>query len=82
MTVHGAKGLEADVVFLVDTGAAPTHPNFDPKMLSLADDRDGRAGADRLGAERAGDAGDRRGGGSRNCARRTGTNTAAFSMSR
>ena len=41
MTVHGAKGLEADIVFLVDTGAAPTHANFDPRVLSLADHRDG-----------------------------------------
>ncbi|HZP19393.1 MAG TPA: double-strand break repair helicase AddA [Bauldia sp.] len=41
MTVHGAKGLEADIVFLVDTGAAPTHPSHDPKILSLRDDRDG-----------------------------------------
>jgi len=42
MTVHGAKGLEADVVFLVDTGTQPVHPNHDPRVVALADDRDGR----------------------------------------
>jgi ATP-dependent helicase/nuclease subunit A len=41
MTVHGAKGLEADVVFLVDTGSAPVHPSHDPKVVALDDDRDG-----------------------------------------
>jgi ATP-dependent helicase/nuclease subunit A len=41
MTVHGAKGLEADIVFLVDTGAAPTNAAHDPRVLALADDRDG-----------------------------------------
>ncbi len=30
MTVHGAKGLEADIVFLVDTGSAPVHASHDP----------------------------------------------------
>ena len=35
MTVHGAKGLEADVVFLVDTGAMPVHPSHDPKVVAL-----------------------------------------------
>jgi ATP-dependent helicase/nuclease subunit A len=42
MTVHGAKGLEADVVFLVDTGTQPVHPNHDPRVVALADGRDGR----------------------------------------
>ena len=38
MTVHGAKGLEADIVFLVDTGAAPVHARHDPKVVPLHDD--------------------------------------------
>jgi ATP-dependent helicase/nuclease subunit A len=41
MTVHGAKGLEADIVFLVDIGAMPVHPSHDPKVVALEDDRDG-----------------------------------------
>ncbi|MCB1503185.1 MAG: double-strand break repair helicase AddA [Bauldia sp.] len=41
MTVHGAKGLEAPIVFLVDNGSQPVHPNHDPKVVSLVDDRDG-----------------------------------------
>ena len=40
MTVHGAKGLEADVVFLVDNGAPPTSATHDPRLLSLGDDDD------------------------------------------
>jgi ATP-dependent helicase/nuclease subunit A len=36
MTVHGAKGLEADVVFLIDNGTPPSIPGHDPKVLSLA----------------------------------------------
>jgi ATP-dependent helicase/nuclease subunit A len=36
MTVHGAKGLEAAVVFLVDPGSAPTHPSHDPVLVRLA----------------------------------------------
>ena len=41
MTVHGAKGLEADVVFLVDNGTMPHAPGaHDPKLLSLRDDHD------------------------------------------
>jgi ATP-dependent helicase/nuclease subunit A len=40
MTVHGAKGLEADVVFLVDNGTPPTIPGHDRKVLPLADDAD------------------------------------------
>ena len=35
MTVHGSKGLEAAVVFLVDTGAAPTSPSHAPTILRL-----------------------------------------------
>ncbi len=41
MTVHGAKGLEAPIVFLVDNGSQPVHPSHDPKVVSLRDDRDG-----------------------------------------
>ncbi len=41
MTVHGAKGLEADIVFVVDTGSTPVHPNHDAKVIALDDDRDG-----------------------------------------
>ena len=41
MTVHGAKGLEADIVFVVDNGSAPVHPNHDAKVIALDDDRDG-----------------------------------------
>ncbi len=33
MTVHGAKGLEARIVFLVDNGSQPVHPNHDPKVV-------------------------------------------------
>lgn len=36
MTVHGAKGLEAPVVFLVDSGAAPTHSSHLPVLIPLA----------------------------------------------
>ena len=45
MTVHGAKGLEADIVFLVDTGSAAVHASHDPKIVALADDPDNAAGA-------------------------------------
>lgn len=45
MTVHGAKGLEADVVFLVDTGAAPVHASHDPRIVALSDDPDESAPA-------------------------------------
>ena len=41
MTVHGAKGLEADIVFIVDNGSMPVHPNHDAKVIALDDDRDG-----------------------------------------
>jgi ATP-dependent helicase/nuclease subunit A len=40
MTVHGAKGLEADIVFLVDDGSAPTHGGHDPRVVALTDDPD------------------------------------------
>jgi ATP-dependent helicase/nuclease subunit A len=42
MTVHGAKGLEADIVFLVDNGMSPTVAAHDPRLLPLdeADDPD------------------------------------------
>lgn len=36
MTVHGAKGLEAPVVFLVDGGGKPTSNGHEPKVLPLA----------------------------------------------
>lgn len=35
MTVHGAKGLEAPIVFLVDPGAAPASSRHDPKLVLL-----------------------------------------------
>ncbi len=41
MTVHGAKGLEADIVFVVDNGSAPVHPSHDAKVVALDDDRGG-----------------------------------------
>jgi len=40
MTVHGAKGLEADIVFLVDDGAAPVSTGHDPNFLAITDDPD------------------------------------------
>jgi ATP-dependent helicase/nuclease subunit A len=40
MTVHGAKGLEAEIVFLVDTGSAPVHASHDPRVVALSDDPD------------------------------------------
>ncbi|WP_319772470.1 double-strand break repair helicase AddA [Breoghania sp.] len=36
MTVHGAKGLEAPAVFLVDSGAKPAHHSHDPDILPRA----------------------------------------------
>ncbi len=36
MTVHGAKGLEADTVILADTTTPPTGPR-DPRLLTLED---------------------------------------------
>ncbi|MEP3278376.1 MAG: double-strand break repair helicase AddA [Stappiaceae bacterium] len=38
MTVHGAKGLEAKVVFLVDTGSKPVHASHDPAILEKSSD--------------------------------------------
>ncbi|WP_018700476.1 double-strand break repair helicase AddA [Amorphus coralli] len=35
MTVHGAKGLEARIVFLVDGCGAPLHAAHDPKIVPL-----------------------------------------------
>jgi len=65
MTVHAAKGLEAPIVFLPDTGGAPTG-RFDPKWLRLpgaaplfvwapsaADDCEAMAGARALAREGA-----------------------------
>ena len=40
MTVHGAKGLEADVVFLVDNGTPPNISNHVQRVLPLSGDRD------------------------------------------
>lgn len=40
MTVHGAKGLEADVVFLVDNGTMPHAGLHDPRLLPLRIDDD------------------------------------------
>ena len=42
MTVHGAKGLEADIVFLIDNGTPPAITAYDARMLSLADAHDPR----------------------------------------
>ena len=33
MTVHAAKGLEASVVFLVDSGSAPFHNQHLPRLM-------------------------------------------------
>jgi ATP-dependent helicase/nuclease subunit A len=41
MTVHGAKGLEADIVFVVDNGMAPVIFGHDPKVVALDDEHDG-----------------------------------------
>ena len=40
MTVHGAKGLEADVVFLADTGGAPVVAQQRSKLVHIGRDRD------------------------------------------
>jgi ATP-dependent helicase/nuclease subunit A len=40
MTVHGAKGLEADVVFLVDNGTPPVIGNYVKRVVPLSSDRD------------------------------------------
>lgn len=39
MTVHGAKGLEAPIVFLVD-GGVPYHASHQPEVLGLGEDGD------------------------------------------
>ncbi|PTW62752.1 DNA helicase/exodeoxyribonuclease V subunit A [Breoghania corrubedonensis] len=36
MTVHGAKGLEAPIVFLVDSGGKPAHHGHDPDVLAFS----------------------------------------------
>lgn len=36
MTVHGAKGLESRIVFLVDGCGAPLHSHHDPKIVPIA----------------------------------------------
>ena len=36
MTVHGAKGLEAPIVFLVDNGSQPVHVSHDPRLLEMS----------------------------------------------
>ena len=40
MTVHGAKGLEADVVFLVDTGGLIVVPNQRETLVAIGKERD------------------------------------------
>ena len=40
MTVHGAKGLEADVVFLADTGGAAVVPQLRKPLVDIGRDRD------------------------------------------
>ena len=40
MTVHGAKGLEADVVFLADTGGAAVVPQLRKTLVDIGKDRD------------------------------------------
>jgi ATP-dependent helicase/nuclease subunit A len=40
MTVHGAKGLEADVVFLADTGGAPVVHQQRDKLVNIGEGRD------------------------------------------
>jgi ATP-dependent helicase/nuclease subunit A len=40
MTVHGAKGLEAPHVILVDAAGNPAHAHHDPKLLKIADGPD------------------------------------------
>lgn len=41
MTVHGAKGLEAPIVFLVDSGSAPTSAAHDPALVQPDGDHPG-----------------------------------------
>ena len=40
LTVHGAKGLQADVVFLIDNGMPPSVAQHDPRLLPLDDGDD------------------------------------------
>ncbi len=40
MTVHGAKGLEADIVFLADTGGAAVVPALRKPLVDIGRDRD------------------------------------------
>lgn len=43
MTVHGAKGLEAKYVFLVDSGGAPAITRYVPRLFSLPGAGNGNA---------------------------------------
>jgi len=36
MSIHGAKGLEAPVIFIVDSAGNPQHSNYDPVFLSIS----------------------------------------------
>ena len=38
-TVHGAKGLEAPIVFVVDSAGNPQHSSYDPEFLAIPDCR-------------------------------------------
>ena len=40
MTVHGAKGLEANVVFMIDSGGNPVHPSHNPAILEIFGNED------------------------------------------
>jgi ATP-dependent helicase/nuclease subunit A len=44
MTVHAAKGLEAPVVFLVDSGSAPFSPSHLPRLMAFEPRRGGWQG--------------------------------------
>src|SRR5262249_24356425 len=44
MTVHGAKGLEADIVFLVDNGMKQWLAMHDPRLLPLDENDDPESG--------------------------------------
>lgn len=37
MTIHGAKGLEAEIVFLVDDGSPISHSSHDPSLVELVE---------------------------------------------